>query len=205
MKRMQSLVFLFLFALMCGPALAAPIGYTETYLGGPAYFDLGSGQSKTFNFDLFGTNPGATKDANGYVPGTAISEATLRMTISSKDLFPESLLVFSSAADGGAKIFEDSMWLGNFSWRGTQRESLDIEIYLDALGLAQHIEQDGKFSATIAAPYKFFGFNNFRVDEVSLSVGAAPVPEPGTFLLLAGGLMGLASVSFARRKRSARA
>lgn len=202
MKKMQTLAFLFLFAVMCGPALAAPIEYTETYLGGPAYFDLGSGQSKTFDLDLSGTNPGVTSDANGYVPGTPISDATLRMTISSKDLIPESLLVFSSSADGKAKLFEDSMWLGDFSWRGIQRESLDIEIYLDALGLAQYIEQDGKFSATIAAPYKFFGFNNFRIDEVTLSVGAAPVPEPGTFLLLAGGLMGLASFSFSRRKRS---
>ncbi len=151
-----------------------------------------------------------TTDAGGFVGQYNILDAHLNFTISSNDAAREKVIIKAGISDGNsvlsekiftlgsAPLFRDSyLFVGSspLSWdrQRITREYANFSIDLLALGLGDYLA-DGKFMTLVIAP-DFGSYNDFRIDYANLQLTAdpvgAPVPEPGTWILLGSGLLGL--------------
>jgi hypothetical protein len=153
-----------------------------------------------------------TTDSSGFGSGGQynILDAKLNFTFSSVDAASEMVRVKAGISDGNTVLAEKIYTLGSpplirdsylfvgsspLSWDRQRifRQYADFSIDLLDLGLGDFLT-DGRFMTLLLAP-EFGNYNDFRIDQANLHVTAdpvgAPVPEPGTWLLLGSGLLGL--------------
>jgi hypothetical protein len=211
-------------ALVLGLSTSASAGimYNDNFLGGQGdgvyqnidmWGFLGP-KSVTFNFDI-------TDD--GYNSATqSIVAAGLSFDLWSEDWADETVTITSGILDGDQLIAEQWYKLGGETYTYTTkkwdrsekvwvtkthtgtRNSADtdtLNIDLDLSGLLDYT-QDGMFSATVAAYYEgdCDPDNDFRIEGANFNAEAAPVPEPGTMLLMGIGLAGLVGYNRKRKK-----
>jgi len=205
MRTIQSLVAALLLAAAGTPVSAAPI--TEEYTGRQL---IEQGASYTFDFDLWYANAGVVNDT---APGLALttdgqgafgnwSSATLYLDFYSVD--PESDFASIDFDAWGFRFLGIPLWdtdiltLSNFN---ISRPSAGNPYYYFTYNLtaAQIAVLDNYGWGSIQVGATRVGGNDFDLTRVGLVV--TTLPEPGTLVLLAGGLLGLGAVARRRQEK----
>jgi hypothetical protein len=130
---------------------------------------------------------GPSVDAQGFIPGLNLTSAMLTLAIRGLDPEDDSVRVEAFAADGGAILYEN-VFAGELA-------STNVTITLDAAALAA-LATDGTLGIRISSFGPLDG-RDFNLESARLDA-TANVPEPGTLLLLSGGL-GIGAVIRRRR------
>ena len=186
-----------LLIVLCSAGFVSALPY-EYYSG---YQSVNEGSSYSFYFDLVNSNPGTTNsslkqmndEAIGYVP---LQSAFVKVALYSTDWFAfESAKISLTAFSNGTTytLYDGDFWLPNT----VDGNSKTFQFDLAEAGAFAAFSQDPWGSVSILANITpWFNNNDFAITEVG--VGANPVPEPATMLLLGLGLVGL--VGFGRKK-----
>jgi hypothetical protein len=187
---------------------ATSFSFTETFLADDdQYFEVWQGWEATFAFNLTAEGDYAqlknkwgrvkdtvlpNPDAVDFIPDEyTINSATLDFTFSSQDACTETVTINAGLMDGDRLITKKKYDLG-FFWDRT-RYSANLSLDLIDLGFKNYLN-DGKFdSIVLAFGNKDLGCNDFRIDDATLEV-IAHAPEPGTFLMMGVGLIGLGTL-----------
>lgn len=190
-----------LLIVLCSAGFASALPY-EYYSG---YQSVNEGSSYSFYFDLVYSNIGSTNsslklmndEAIGYVP---LQSAFVKVALYSNDWGLtewESAKISLTAYSNNTTytLYDGSFSLPNL----VDGNSKTFQFDLAGSGAFAAFSQDPWGSVSILAnitPWYYFNNNDFAITEVG--VGANPVPEPATMLLLGLGLVGL--VGFGRKK-----
>ena len=151
-------------------------------------------------------------EASGFNAGGTynILDAHLNFTFSSVDVAREKVVIRAGISDGNGLLAQKIFTLGSpiirdpYLFRGgcslfwdrqtVSREYTNFSIDLLELGLGNYLA-DGKFMTLLLAP-DFGIYNDYRIDQANLKITVdpvgTPVPEPGTWVLIGCGLLGLA-------------